>query len=289
MAESTAAPGLEAGGQADGAPASADASATGATGGQAKAQQGAGSDATQSGHATETIYDQQEWERLSSALPDDLKRQAEALRKGLLSDYTRKTKTIAERKKDLELIDGFRKDPHGTIRQIANQYGYTLAEARQAVADAAQSAGGEEFQPQNWNDVRSWVAKDVISQVMKELSPFFGEVQNMKKTAVESNLDQIDPTWRQYENEMVSNLREHPTLAKDPALLYRLSVPQEVFESRAVQKALQKMELRTKASSQAASSTTKARTVIPDKPVSFAEAVEAAKAALAEQGLKKPS
>jgi len=110
----------------------------------------------------------------------------------------------------------------------------------------------------------------------------------MKKQTIEHQLSDIDPTWQQYEDKMMDNLNSHPTLARDPATLYRLSVPQEVLESRAVQKALKKMEGKAQSSKASSGSTTsrKPQQGIPDKAMSFQEAVEAAKAKLAEEGIR---
>ena len=127
-----------------------------------------------------------------------------------------------------------------------------------------------------------------VEKVLEKLSPFLGEVQTMKKTAVETQLNEIDPMWREHEEAMVQNLTDHPTLSKDPAKLYRISVPPEVLESRAVQKALKRMEQKGKSSKMQGSSTTtrQPKTSLGEKPVTFQEAVEQAKATLAEQGIK---
>ena len=116
------------------------------------------------------------------------------------------------------------------------------------------------------------------------------QVQDMRKDSIERELTEIDPMWQRYEDDMAGNLKEHPTLATDPAKLYRLSVPQEVLESRATQNALRKMEDKTKASQLAGGSKTSKRpgTQLPDGPVSFNDAVKIAKQRLAEEGIVAP-
>lgn len=89
---------------------------------------------------------------------------------------------------------------------------------------------------------------------------------------------------------MMDNLRRHPTLVNDPIQLYRLSVPTEVLESRAMQKALKRMEDKVKGTQVSGGSTTtrKAPAGVPDKAVSFDEAVKYAEQKLAEEGIQKP-
>jgi hypothetical protein len=118
------------------------------------------------------------------------------------------------------------------------------------------------------------------------LNPVFREVQEVKKSNLETFLDQNAPDWRVYEDSMMGNLRKHPTLVSDPLNLYRMSVPSDVLESRATQKALKKMQDKTKATGTSATSTTKTKTgEMPDKPMTFDEAVEFAKKEVASQGL----
>ena len=88
---------------------------------------------------------------------------------------------------------------------------------------------------------------------------------------------------------MMQNLKTHPTLANDPAKLYMLSVPQEVIESRATQKALQRFEQKGKAAAVSSGSTTNKKPAAPVREASsFEEAVQFAREQLAEQGLMPP-
>jgi hypothetical protein len=125
---------------------------------------------------------------------------------------------------------------------------------------------------------------------MQELNPFFSELQAQKKQNIERMLDESCPDWRQYEDEMVKLLKDHPTLSKDPAKLYALAVPHDVLESRATQAALKKLQHKTDAGKVGGTSTTKnaGPMINSDKPLSFNEAVAAAKQALASQGIKAP-
>ena len=69
-----------------------------------------------------------------------------------------------------------------------------------------------------------------------------GQVQQMKASNVEQQLATIDPEWRTYEGNMRDLLQKHPSLVNDVSGLYRLAVPPEVLEGRAIQQALQKFE-----------------------------------------------
>jgi len=241
--------------------------------------QGQAQGTTQQEPTTEAIFDPVEFDRITKSLPPELQTQATALRKSLQGDYTKKTQELAKNRQKIEAYDAFYKDPASQLQQMAQQLGYRLTRA-EAEAAAEQS----EWEPKSWDEVTQKIQEGVL----KQLNPLFSEFQNMKKSAIENQLTELDPTWRQYEGKMVESLRTHPSLAKDPALLYRISVPPEVLESRATQRALQRFEEKTQAGKMSAGSTTTKtpKTGLPDSPVSFADAVKAAKALLEEQGIR---
>ena len=89
---------------------------------------------------------------------------------------------------------------------------------------------------------------------------------------------------------MMTALQTHPTLVSNPMALYKLSVPDDVLQSRATQRALKKMQEKGKSAAVSGASTTtkKSGNKMPDKPLSFDEAVKFAEAQLAEQGIRKP-
>jgi len=178
------------------------------------------------------------------------------------------------------------------LQKLASQYGYRLSRAdAQAMAQGQQpQADTQGWEPKNWDEVIERAEQSAEKKLMQKLQPLFGELQNVKKTSIERELSEIDPAWQQYEDSMRDNLGRHPSLAADPAMLYRMSVPPEVIESRAVQKALKRMETKTKSSQVASSSQTtkKPGAGMPEEAVPFARAVEIARAKLAEQGLLPP-
>jgi hypothetical protein len=256
------------------------------TGGQ---PQGAAGTTGSGSQAEEHVFDPAEYERLTKALPDNLRQQAEALRKSLIGAFTKKTQAIAEHRKKIDAYDSFAKDPRGTLEQMAQQFGFKLTPAQAAAA--AQAASGEGWEPergdpQSWNDVAGYLLNKMREEFGGKLQPIVNEFKTLKKQTIESQLSEIDPAWQTYEDAMAATLSEHPTLAKDPAKLYRMSVPPEVLESRAVQKALARLEAK-KSSAQVAgaSATNRKAPELPSGPVTFAQAVEAAKRQLAEQGL----
>lgn len=201
--------------------------------------------------------------------------------------FTKKMQGIKDRAGKADAYDAFNRDPVGNMQAMAKRLGYTLTRADAAAAVAAQD-NGTPWEPKSWDDVMAKATERAKQELMNELQPIFGEVQAMKRSSIEKQLNDIDPTWHEYEDDMKENLRLHPTLARDPAKLYRLSVPPEVLESRAVQAALKKMEQKTAAAKIGGASSTnkKSLTDTTDGPVSFARAVEIAKAKLAEQGVR---
>ena len=84
-------------------------------------------------------------------------------------------------------------------------------------------------------------------------------------------------------------MKMHPTLVHDPAMLYKMSVPSDVIESRATQKALKRLESKTQSSKVSGASTTNKlpQGGVPNKSVSFQDAVAFARKAVADQGIQK--
>jgi hypothetical protein len=232
----------------------------------------------------EGVFDPGEFKRLTDSLPPELQHQARALQKGLQGAYTKKFQEVAENRKKIEAYDAFSKDPATALQQMAQQMGYTLSRR-----DAQQMADNQSqnWEPQTWDEVMTKAEERATAKMMQQFAPLLGELQNIKRTSIESQLSEIDPSWQAYEEKMMGNLKQHPTLAADPAMLYRLSVPPEILESRATQKALARMQAKTESGKVSGPSTTNKTNdgLIPDKSMSFSEAVAAAKKKLAQDGL----
>ena len=182
----------------------------------------------------------------------------------------------------IDAFDAMNADPIASLQSYAKQYGYNLtrADAAAAVQDATQT------EPGSWDEVNN----RAVDAVLEKLQPIIAGLQTqnteLRKTNMERVLDDSAPDWRQYEDKMTANLREHPTLANDPSALYRMSVPPEVLESRATQAALKKLQDKTAGSQTSGVSTTRATdTGEPSGPVTFNQAVEIAKKKMAEEGI----
>jgi hypothetical protein len=205
--------------------------------------------------------------------------------KNMQKAFTKKMQEISANRHKIEAFDAFNSDPLSVIQREAARMGYQLSRAD---AQAVQDQQRAEFEPNTWDDVMERASALAEQRIMEKFAPVLNEVRQIKRGSVESQLNDIDPTWQQYEGEMRSVLQTHPTLANDPAALYRMSVPPEVLESRAVQKALKKMENKAQGSKVSGSSkTTKTPGMnVPDKPVTFGDAVAFARKQVAEQGLR---
>jgi len=201
--------------------------------------------------------------------------------------FTKKMQEISDVRKKAEAFDAFQKDPVGAMHQYAQRFGFQLTRPDQ---QQGQQAPPENWEPQSWQEVFDRASKIAEQRIMQQMAPAMQQMHQMRKTSIEQQLSEIDPTWQMYESEMRETLKSAPALANDPARLYRASVPPEVLESRAVQKALRKMESKTRSSSMSGASSTHKNQGggLPTGPVSFADAVSAARAALAEQGIHKP-
>jgi hypothetical protein len=200
--------------------------------------------------------------------------------KQMQGSYTKRMQDFAKHRSKIDAYDAFERDPVGTMRQLATQYGLQVVQPGQESQSPQQ-----EFQ--SWDDVE----KHFFDKFQKKLlNPVVNEVKNLKKQSIEMQLDKDFPDWRTYEADMMDTLREHPSLVNNPAALYRLSVPPEVLEARATKAAMQKLRgAAENGSVSGASGTTKQTTQEPTGPLNFNQAVEVAKKRLAQQGLKGPA
>ena len=218
-----------------------------------------------------------------TSVPDEL----QPAYKNMQADYTKKMQAIREDRQKIEAYNAFNSNPMGEIQRLAQMYGMQIVQQGQATAQQPDA----EWTPNSWNEVEERIAQSAYekakAEVTQQFAPMVNQVQEMRQHSIERELTEIDPTWQTYEDRMTDNLKAHPTLAADPAKLYRLSVPQEVLESRATQRALKKMEDKGKAAQVGASSKTpkKPGTELPDGPMSFDDAVKYAKKKLAEDGI----
>lgn len=240
-----------------------------ATAGQANGQSGAPTQTTSTGteQGGESFFD---YETIRG------KPELESAYKEMQGAFTRKNEVFAKGRDKISQYDNFMANPVDTMRQLAQQYGYQMVQG-QATAD------GQPKTYENWDDVMT----EAKRQVMDELQPMFGEMQNMKKQNVEQALDNSFPDWRTYEDSMMENLQAHPTLVNDHKKLYQMSVPGEVLEARATKAALAKIQGTTESRIQGQSTTTQQATA-PKAAKSFEEAVVIARASLASKGMKPP-
>jgi len=203
--------------------------------------------------------------------------------KNMQAAFTKRMQELSKHRQKVEAYDAFYSNPVENIRNVARQYGIDLGGKQEQTGP---DVTDESYQPKSWAEVFDKAKEMAKSEVLQELEPFIQGVQQVRKESIEHQLMEIDPTWQQYEDSMKENMARHPSLARDPALLYRVSVPPEVLESRATQRALKRLEAKGQSAQVSASSTTNRQSVgLPDKPVSFADAVAAAKKKLADDGM----
>jgi hypothetical protein len=213
-------------------------------------------------------------------LPDELK----GAYKQMQAAYTRKSQELARQRQKIDAYDSFSRDPIGSLQQLATQYGMSLtrAEAKQVVQRAG--GDGDEWQPKTWDDVLAKAEERAEARLMQKFAPLMQNVQRMQANSIEQQLDSIDPHWRVYEDDMRRTIQEHPSLVKDVGKLYRLSVPEEVYTSRAVQAAIKKMESKGRQANVGSKTETPRSMPATRKVSSFQEAVDEAKRMLSEQG-----
>lgn len=204
--------------------------------------------------------------------------------------FTKKMQGLSGDRDLLQQAKAFLADPITGMQAMAKQHGYTLTRAEAGAALANQQGGDlpQDWTPQNWGEVLQKAAhlgkQQAVDEIMRQLSPLVGNVQKMQANTIERQLDDIDPQWRTHEDAMIENMRAHPTLANDPAKLYRLSVPESVIEERATAAALARLNRSTSAARASGPSGTRASAPAPREVKSFADAVDAAREQLKAQG-----
>ena len=213
------------------------------------------------------------------------KPELEAAYKDMQRAWTKKTTDgklkVKEYETKAQAYDAFMANPVPQIKMLAQQYGLNITDA-QAQQVAEQVGNGE---PQNWDDVY----KVAEQRVLQKLGPVLNDYQQTRKQNIEKQLDDNCPDWRQYEDEMQGNLQKHPSLVSDPVKLYQISVPEKVWQSRATQEAMRKLQSKAESAQVSGGSTTnKTQSNKPAGKMSFNEAVEYAKRTLQAQGMKPP-
>ena len=217
--------------------------------------------------------------------------------KQMQASYTKKTQALAKDRHAVEAYNAFMANPQASLQQLASQYGYSLSQAGQnPQAQQGQQTEGFDpnWQPQSWQEVFQKVEQQLKPKLRaeweQEMQPVIDEVRRVKKTHIETVLDEATGgEWRQYEDDMTDMLRQHPTLANNPAMLARLAIPQEVQQQRAYKQALNKLQDKAEAAQVGGGSTTSQQQVEqPSGPMTLDQAVEFAKKQLAQRGLKAP-
>ena len=199
--------------------------------------------------------------------------------------FTRKTQEIAAHRQKITEYDQFMADPVGNMQRMALQMGYSLtrAQAQDALNQQGQGQPEADWQPSTWGEVLLKAKEEARREIMEELKPVLGNVQAMRAESIEKQLDSIDSNWRVYEDEMRKNLQLAPALVNDPVKLYKFSVPDEVLEARATQKALARFETKSKAAAVAGKTETSRGIPADEKVIDFDSAVAAARRKLSER------
>ena len=198
--------------------------------------------------------------------------------KQMQGSYTKKMQEFSQHRPKLDAYERFERDPQGTLRELATQFGLQVVER-----------GQEQTQDQ---DFKSWddVKKHFFQEFKKEmLNPVVNEVRSLKKQSVEMQLDNQFPDWRTYESQMMDTLRKHPTLVNDPSTLYRMSVPEGLLEARATKAAMQKLKGTTDNAQVSGGTTVRQTSQAPSGSLTFEQSVEFARKKVNAMGLTRPA
>jgi len=229
--------------------------------------------------AVETFFDPRDIEG---------KPELQAAYKQMQGAFSKKMEGVKANRQKIEAYDAFAADPVSQLQTMARQYGYSLTRA-EATQQLNQQVAND-WEPKSWDEVMQKAEDRAYQRVQSENAPLYDEVKGLRKSNLETFLDGNAPDWRTYEDDMMANLKTHPTLVNNPLDLYKMSVPDNVLQSRAYQQALKKMQDKGQSAAVSGASTTtkQSKSKMPDTAVSFDEAVKLAEAELAEQGIRRP-
>ena len=227
---------------------------------------------------------------------DDVPEEHRPYVEGLLKDrerqmmaaYTRKTQDVAKEKQKIDAYNMFEKNPEGTIRQIAQQMGFDVVPRGNQPQAQAGMVDTANWEPQTWDEVlvraKEQARESLMAEIKPLLEPLYQNLQQVKSQGIENQLSQIDENWRIYEDEIKSNMEFiKPDLLKTAEgikKLYRMSVPDEVFTSKATQQAIKQYEQKVKSAQIESKSKVNHTTPSIGKINSYDDAVKAAKKAL---------
>lgn len=199
--------------------------------------------------------------------PTKLSEELKPAYKMMQSAFTKKMQGLSGEKQKIEAYNAFMADPIGQMQNVAKQYGYSLtrAEAAAAINQGQQAPGQQQWEPQSWEEVIAKTKAETRDEILRELQPLIGNVQKQTAQTIERQLAEIDPGWATYQDEMRENLQQYPQLVNDVGKLYKISVPDEVLHSRAVQEALTKFQSKTgQAKVSGSSKTSHSEPAMPD-------------------------
>jgi len=177
--------------------------------------------------------------------PKDLPEELVPGYKQMQSAFTKRMTALAKDREKVEAYDAFMADPVTNLKRAAEQYGLRVVPTNTATTtqtDTSTEVFGPDWQPNTWGEVFQAFSEKMNEHLQKTFGPVFDNLKNLTTSNIERQLGEIDPNWKVYEDEMTENLKAHPTLAKDVAKLYRISVPEETLKSKYTQAALKKFE-----------------------------------------------
>jgi hypothetical protein len=207
----------------------------------------------------------------------------ESAYKEMQRSYSKKTQDIADLRTKAQQVDAFRKDPVRVMQQYASQLGYQMVKGQPT------DSSGKPLKFDSWEGVMDESTRRSKAEVEAQFAPLFNEVKHMKQQNIEMWYDNNHPDWRVYEDRMAENLNKYKELINDPGLLYRISVPEEVLEARAMKAALAKLNGDAQSGRVSGQSATTQQTSRKAGKMSFDDAVKAARQSMKERGFSRPS
>lgn len=168
--------------------------------------------------------------------------------------YTRSQQDASDLRQQVQQFQAIQNNPAPHIQQWLQQQGLTAVrqgEQPQGGGEEGYDGEGQPYQP---------VQPKIPPEAMQWALQTTQQVQRMQMTNIIRDLNDGFPDWQDYEAEIMQSLKEYPNLANNPDKLYRMSVPDHVFEARLAKRN------QNQTASRAALQSTPPASAVPEQP-----------------------
>ena len=142
--------------------------------------------------------------------------------------YTRSQQAKSDLEQRISQYQAIEQNPMPYIERFLQMNGLQVSRVGQQQQEPQYDEYGNEVTPQP----QQQPAQQVPLEVQNALRQNQLQLQKMQMSQTIRDLNDNFPDWQDHEEAIMKNIREYPTLANDINKLYRMSVPDTVFEAR---------------------------------------------------------